>query len=108
MKKSTLEALYNYFNGDDTIDLSIVRDEINAEWGRLNEKAQANRNAYDSAKEIAFAILSETPKTARDLYAASDKWPQGFTVAKLQYALLHYWNDAVSRSEDSPIVYSMK
>ena len=101
MKKNTLEAIRNYLNGDNTVDLSVVRDEVNAEWERLNAKAVANRDAYDAAKEVAFGILSDTPMTVKEIFAASDEWPQGFTAAKIQYALLHYWNNEVEKIENA-------
>ena len=43
MKKSTLEAIRNYLNGDETIDLTVVRDEVNSEWERLNARPSARR-----------------------------------------------------------------
>lgn len=110
MKKSTLEAIYNYLNGDETVDLSVVRNEVSAEWERLNAKAKANRSAYDEAKDIAFRVMSSTPMTVKEIFAASDEWPQGFTTAKVQYALLHYWNDEVVKHDNgkSAFTYSVK
>ena len=110
MKKSTLEAIRNYLNGDETVDLTVVRDEVNAEWDRLNAKREANRNAYDEAKDIAFGIMSDTPMTVKEIFAASDEWPQGFTHNKVQYALLHYWNDEVVKHDNgkNAFTYSVK
>jgi len=110
MKKSTLESIRNYLNGDETIDLSVLREEVNAEYDRLNAKAQANRNAYDVAKEIAFDVMSDKPMTVKEIFAASDEWSQGFTAAKLQYALLHYWNDEVVKHDNgkNPFTYTAK
>ena len=110
MKKSTLESIRNYLNGDETIDLSILREEVNAEYDRLNAKAQANRDAYDAAKDIAFSIMSDKQMTVKEIFAASDKWPQGFTVAKVQYALLNYWKDEVVKHDNgkSAFTYTVK
>ena len=110
MKKNTLEAIRNYLNGDETVDLSVVREEVNAEWERLTAKANANRSAYDEAKEIAFRVMSSTPMTKNEIFAASDEWPEGFTANKLQYALLHYWNDEVVKhyNGNGPFTYSVK
>ena len=106
MKKNTLEAIRNYLNGDETIDLSVVRDEVNAEWERLNAKRNANRVAYDAAKDVAFGILSETPMTVKEIFAASDEWPQSFTAAKVQYALLNYWNGEVVKHDNGKSAYT--
>ena len=110
MKKSTLNAIYNFLNGDETVDLSVVRDEVNAEWERLNAKAQANRDAYDVAKDVAFSVLSDKPMTVKEIFAASDAWPQGFTHNKVQYALLHYWNDEVVKHDNgkNAFTYTVK
>ena len=106
MKKSTLEAIRNYLNGDDTIDLSVVRDEINAEYDRMIAKKEANRTAYDDAKEIAFRVMSDQPMTVKEIFAASDEWPQGFTATNVQYALLHYWNDEVVKHDNGKNAYT--
>lgn len=110
MKKSVLESIRNYLNGDETVDLSILREEVNAEWARLNAKAEANRSAYDVAHDVAFRIMGETPMTVKEIFAASDEWPQGFTAAKVQYALLHYWNDEVVKHDNgkSAFTYTVK
>ena len=110
MKKSTLEAICNYLNGDNSVDLSVLREEVNAEWERMNEKRNANKSAYDMAKDVAFAVMSDKPMTVKEIFAASDEWPQGFTAAKVQYALLHYWNDEVVKHDNgkSAFTYSVK
>lgn len=110
MKKSTLESIRNYLNGDDTVDLSVLRDEVNAEWARLHSKADANRAVYDEAHEIMVSILSDTPMTVKEIFAASDEWPQGFTERKVQYALLHYWNDETVKHDNgkNPYTYTLK
>lgn len=51
MKKSTLEMMKNYLNGDDTVDLSALRDEVNAEWERTTAKSRANTELYNAAHD---------------------------------------------------------
>lgn len=110
MKKSTLNAIYNYLNGDETVDLSVLREEVNAEYERLNAKRDANRIAYDEAKEIAFGVMSDEPMTAKEIFEASDEWPQGFTANKVGYALRNYWNDEVVKHDNgkSAFTFTMK
>ena len=112
MKKSTLESLYTYFvKHDDTVDLSVLTDEIRSEWERMQEKANANRSIYESAKEVAFSILCDKPMTVKEIYAAGEgQWPDGFTAAKVQYAVLHYWNDEIIKHDNgkSAFTYSLK
>lgn len=111
MKKSTLEAIHNYLNGDDTVDLSVVREEVNAEWERLNAKRAANRNLYDDAKVVAFDIICDKPMTVKEIYEKGESlWPQGFTRAKVQYAIRNYWNDEIMKHENgkSAFTYTLK
>ena len=100
MKKSVLESIRNYLNGDETVDLSVLREEVNAEWNRLTEKANTNREAYAAAKEIACGILSSTPMTVKEIFAASNEWPQNFSDKKVQYGLLNYWTDVAEKHEN--------
>lgn len=106
MKKSTLEAIRNYLNGDETVDLSVVRDEVNAEYDRLNAKQEANRAAYKEAETITFGILSDKPMTAKEIFAASNEWPEGFTVNKVGYALRNYWADKVAKHDNGKDAYT--
>lgn len=106
MKKSVLESIRNYLNGDDTVDLSVLRDEVNAEYNRLNAKRDANRAAYDDAKEIAFSVMSDKPMTAKEIFEASDAWPQGFTANKVGYALRNYWNDEVVKHDNGKSAFT--
>ena len=107
MKKNTITALYNYFvKSDDTVDLSTIVDDIHAEYERMDAKRQANKNAYDTAKQVAFGILCDQPMTVKEIFAASDEWPQEFTPAKVQYALLHYWNDEVIKHDNGKSAYT--
>lgn len=110
MKKNTLEAIRNYLNGDESVDLSTLRKEVNEEWNRLNAKKEANQNMYADARKIAFEVLDETPRTVKELFNMTTDWPQGFTQAKLQYALLRYWCDDVHKHDGegrSPKMYSI-
>lgn len=111
MKKSVFEMVVALVNGREVADMDTLREEVNAEWERVNAKANANRTAYDAAKEVAFSILSTIPKTVKEIFAAGgDKWPQGFTANKVQYALLHYWNDEVVKHDNgkSAFTYTRK
>ena len=107
MKKSTLEAIRNYLNGDDTVDLSILCEEVNAEWNRLNAKREANQDMYAKARDVAFDVLDETPRTVKELFEMSTEWPPGFTQAKLQYALLRYWDGEITKHDTTPKTYSI-
>lgn len=111
MKKNVFEMVVALVNGQPVADMDTLRTEINAEWERMAAKRDANRNAYDMAKEVAFNYLCDVPMTIKELFAAGEgHWPDGFTAAKVQYAMLHYWNDLVVKHENGkgPYTYTVK
>lgn len=107
MKKNVFEMVVALVNGKEVADMETLRAEINAEWERTNAKRMANKNIYDTAKEIAFSILTtDTPMTVKEVFSASDEWPDGFTANKVQYAFLHYWNDEIIKHDNGKSAYT--
>ena len=94
MKKSTLEAIRNYLNGE-TVDLDTLRQEVNEEYDRLTAKARANADLYSEAEPIVLAAMSATPMTAQEIFDACEGLPTDFTRNKVQYLLLHQLADRV-------------
>lgn len=97
MKKTTMQTIANYIAN--VPELADAYAELTAELNRNAAKAQANRELYDAARSVALAALELAPNgcTAAELFAeAEQELPEGFTKSKLQYALTHYWNDAVA------------
>ena len=70
MKKSVFEMVVALVNGQSVADMDTLRTEVNAEWEKMQEKANANRTAYADAKEVAFSVMSKEPMTAKDIHAA--------------------------------------
>ena len=100
MKKTTMQTIVNYIDTNGISELAEVRNELAAELNRGAEKAQANRELYEQAKEIVLSELGDTPVTVAELFeAVEDKLPEGFTKAKVQYALGHYWESEVVKHE---------
>ena len=111
MKKSTMKQIVALVNGQQVADMDALRDEINSEWARLTEKSEANAKAYAAAKEIVLGVMSTTPQTAEEIYAACQAdLPDDFTKGKVQYALLHYWEAEVVKTENgkNPNTYALK
>lgn len=93
----------------DTPEAEAVRSELKAELSKGAEKAQANRELYEQAKEIVLSELGDTPVTVAELYeAVEDKLPEGFTKAKVQYALGHYWDKDVVKHEGKVNSYTRR
>lgn len=101
MKKATMTTILSMIATIDTPEAEAVRAELNAELNRGAEKADANRKLYDSAREIVLDVIPETtPVTVAEIFeAVENKLPSGFTKAKVQYALGHYWDKDVVKHE---------
>lgn len=118
MKKSTIKYVAEFLaewiegeGGDELVRNEMVnaRDEMFAELNKGAEKAAANRALYDAAKDVVLANLSETPVTVAELYEqVKDELPNGFSRSKVQYGMLHYWNDEVVKYDSSPATYACK
>lgn len=111
MKKSTLEAIRNYLNGDNTVDLSILKQEVDNEWERTTAKSRANADLYAAAVPIVEKVLSDTPMTARQIHDACYKeLPEGFTANKVSYIMRNQLADKVEKHDNgkNPLTYTRK
>ena len=107
MKNSTLLAMVKILNGEKVDNFDEVKAEVLAEAEKLTEKANAVREAYDAAKPIVLAHLSDTPVTIAELVElCGDELPEDFTRSKVQYAFLHYWQDEVEKHENGRNAYT--
>ena len=101
MKKSTLESIRNYLNGDETIDLSVLKKEINDEWERTTAKSRANADLYATASPIVEKVLDTIPRTSKEIFAlCENELPEGFTANKVQYLILHQLAAKVEKHEN--------
>lgn len=93
-----------------SMDVEAVFAEVNAEWKKNQAKSEANARIYAAAKEPVFAVLSSTPQTVKDIFAAAEGLPEGFTSNKIQWALLNLWNDEVKAIDNgkNPKTYRLK
>jgi len=97
MKKSTMQSLVSFL--ENVPEMADAREELVRELNRGAEKAAANRELYENAREVVLSQLRLAPDgaTLSELVeSCGDNLPDGMTKGKVQYALLHYWNDAVS------------
>lgn len=108
MKNTTFAALYTYANTDPNFPAEI-RDEINAEWEKKEEKRQANRSIYDAAHDVLIAALTDTPQTSTEIFE-SNEWPDDFTQGKLNYALRAMWSGEINKINNGkkPNTYTRK
>lgn len=96
MKKTTMTAIANYIKNVPELTTEYV--ELAAELAKGEEKAAANRELYAAAHDAVLAVIGSEPMTVNEIYeACKDNVPEGFTKNKIQYALLHYWNNEVEK-----------
>ena len=111
MKKSTMMSLVSYLNGATIDNLDEIKAELEAELNRGAEKAQKNRELYDSVKAIVFEGLRliGVPVTIADLYEEiKDNLPEGFGKSKVQYAVTRLWADEIVKTEGKVNTYSLR
>ena len=110
MKKNTMNTILSLIANIDTPEAEQVRSELKAELSKGAEKAQANRELYDAAWDAVYSVLDvEYPATVAEIYeAVEDSLPEGFTKAKVQYALGHYWTENVVKHEGKVNSYTRR
>ena len=101
MKKSSMKSLVSFLYTVEVPDnIAVIRDEMEADLQKGEDKAAANRALYATAHDVVFAKLSDKPMTAAEIWeAVKDEMPEGFTKSKLQYAMREYWGDEVIKTE---------
>ena len=116
MKKVSLQSLVSFIDSMDAQgsapqEILEVRDEIVAELGKGEAKAQANRDLYAQAHDIVMNGLrvAGKPVTIGELYEEiADELPDGFSKGKVQYAITRLWADEVVKTEGKVNTYSVK
>lgn len=107
MKKSTLENLCNYLNGDNTVDVATLREEVTAEYDRVTAKSRANTALYNAAHDVVMACEAwAEPMTVKELWPLVEtNMPEDFTPSKLQYAFREKWPQEVERHDNGKDAY---
>ena len=112
MKKNTMMALVNYLNGATVDNLDEIKAELEAELNRGAEKAQKNRELYESVKPIVFDGLREAgkPVPLSELYdEIESRLPEGFGKSKVQYAITRLWSDEIVKETEGKVnTYAIK
>ena len=110
MRKVSLQSLVSFIDSIDAPqEIKDIRDEMASELAKGAEKAQANRDLYEQAKDIVLGALSDTPVTIGELYdEIADALPDGFSKGKVQYAMTRLWKDEIVKTEGKVNTYSRK
>ncbi len=106
MKNSSLRTVYDILTGKSVPEetrLEVIR-EMENDFAKKAEKAQANRDLYAEAHDVAMGVLTEVPMTMADWYAACEsELPEGFSKSKMQYAAREYWADEVVKIDTGKV-----
>lgn len=99
MKNTTIISIANYLKN--VPEMATEYKEIAQEAAKIEAKASAAKSAYDAARDVVMAILTDVPVTVADLFTKCENdLPEGFTKSKLQYALINYWTDEVVKIQN--------
>lgn len=99
MKKNVFEMVVAMVNGQPVADMDTLRNEVNAEYERMNAKRQANQDVYAAAHDVLMGALTDKEQTSKELFEGNE-WPDGFTQGKLNYALRAMWADEVRKVDN--------
>ena len=111
MRKVSLQTLVSFIDTltDVPQEVKDIRNELVTELSKGAEKAQANRDLYDQAKDIVLGALSDTPVTIGEIYdEVKNDLPEGFTKGKVQYAITRLWTDEIVKIEGKINTYLRK
>ena len=111
MKKSTMQSLVSYLDGEVVTNLDEIRAELVAELTKGEAKAQANRDLYAQAHDVVMSGLAQAtaPVTIGELYESiKGELPEGFSKGKVQYAITRLWADEVEKTEGKVNTYALK
>ena len=113
MRIATMKSLVSFLNGEAVENIAEIKAELEAE---LNKGAVAKAEkaaSYDAAWDAVCEVFAQTtaPLTVAEIFEAVEaNLPDGFTKGKVQYALLHYWEAEVVKTENgkNPNTYALK
>lgn len=108
MKKSSVKTLVAYFATIENLpaDVAVAVDELNAEVAKDSDAKAAKAAEYATIHDVVFSKLGSAPMTVADIFTACEaELPEGTTKNKVQYGLLHYWQDEVVKIEGKPNQY---
>ena len=85
--------------------------ELEKELRRGEAEKAAKAALYDAAKVVVLNALrvANVPVTVAELFEeCKGELPNGFTKAKVQYGLTHYWTEEVVKTEGKVNTYSLR
>ena len=106
MKKSTIETLVAYLNGETVTNLDEIKNELEAELTKGQAKKDATASAYAEMWELVRQALTDAtaPVTAQEIADET-----GLSRGKIVYGLTHLWTDEVVKdTSGKSTTYALK
>ena len=111
MTKNTMNAIFAALANVDFENKTEIMAELEKELNRGAAEREAKAAAYEAARPVVLEAMRVigSPATVADIFTEAEKeLPKGFTKNKVQYGLLHYWNDSVVKTEGKVNLYAVK
>lgn len=111
MTKNTMNAIFAALTNVDFENKTEIMAELEKELNRGAAEREAKAAAYEAARPVVLEAMRVigSPATVADIFTEAEKeLPKGFTKNKVQYGLLHYWNDSVVKTEGKVNLYAVK
>jgi DNA-binding transcriptional regulator GbsR (MarR family) len=106
MKKSSLQSLVNYLNGESVENIADIKAELEAELSRGQAKAEATKAAYAAMHD---PVMEAIRVAGKPVSAADIATEAGLSRSKVSYALNNYWVDEVNVDDSGKAkLYSLK
>ena len=111
MTKNIMNTIHTVLSDAEFEGKAEVMAELEKELNRGAAEREAKAAAYEAARPVVFEAMRVigAPTTVADIFAEAEKeLPEGFSKNKVQYGLLHYWNDSVVKTEGKVNLYAIK
>ena len=111
MTKEIMNTIYTALETVEFEGKSAAMEALEKELHR-NDRAKAEKSAlYEQAKEPVLEVIrtASGPATVAEIFEACQaQLPAGFSKAKVQYGLTHYWKEEVEKIEGKVNSYRIK
>lgn len=101
MKKSSLQSLVAYLNGEVVTNLDEIKAEIETELSKGKAKADANRALYADIHDKVMEVLRDNTSGISAQEIADET---GIARGKVVYGLSHYWADEIVKDDSGKTV----
>ena len=104
MKKSTLQSLVSYLNGETVDNIVEIKAELEAELNKDQAKKEVTNAEYAAIHEKVLAVLEANDgATAAELEAET-----GITKGKIVYGITRLWKDEIVKDTSGKVTVYRK